>query len=117
MNVTHLVMFRLVTRGEAVSDGRTTAVDVTFGCRVVLVTFPTTVVMFTSGELDGDAKELDGLIKDLDSITLEFSDEGTKELVVVKDLAVLLIVGTTELGNDVDVNIGEVLFNIVVLPS
>lgn len=114
----HLVKFTLVTRGEAVSDDRTTAVvDVTFGCRVALVTFPTTDVTFTIEELDGDTKELDGRLKELDSTTLEFSDEGTKELVVVKDVSVLLIVGKTELTNDVDVSIGEVLFNTVVLSS
>lgn len=113
----HLVEFTLVTRGEAVSDVKTTAgVDVTFGWMVALVTFPTDV-MFTLEKLNGLSNELEGRIKELDGITLEFNDEGTKELVTVKLLFVLLIVSTTELTNDVDVDISEVLFNTVVLGS
>ena len=45
-----------------------------------------------------------------------FSD-GTKELVTVKDLCVLLIVGTTKVVKNVDIGISEVLFNTVVLFS
>lgn len=118
LDCSHLVKFTLVTRGEAVSDVKTTAVvDVTFGWMVALVTFPTTDVIFTLEKLNGVFNELEGRIKELDGITLEFSDEGTKKLVTVKLLFVLLIVGTTELTNVVDVGISEVLFNIVVLGS
>lgn len=78
--------------------------------------FPTAGVMFTLAKLDDDTG--DGRIKELDSITLEkFSDDGTKELVLTTDLSVLLIVGTTDLTNDVDAGVSEVLFNKVVLSS
>jgi len=50
-------------------------------------------------------------------VTLEKFSDGTKELVMAKDLCVLVIVGTNEVVKDVDIGISEVLFNNIVLSS
>lgn len=67
MITSHLVKFTLVTRGEAVNDDmRKVGVDVTLGCKVALVMFPTTdvtpltEVTFNLPELNEDTRVLEG---------------------------------------------------------
>jgi len=122
--ITTLVKFTLVTRGEAVNDDMiTVGADVTLGCKVALVMFPTTDVMllvdvtFNLLELDDDSTVLEGWINKLDRVSLEMFSDGSKELVMAKDLCVLVIVGTYEVVKNVDIGIGEVLFNNIVLSS
>lgn len=124
MITSHLVKFTLVTRGEAVNDDMiTVGADVTLGCKVALVMFPTTDVMllvdvtFNLLELDDDSTVLEGWINKLDRVSLEMFSDGSKELVMAKDLCVLVIVGTYEAVKNVDIGIGEVLFNNIVLSS
>ena len=79
--------FKLVTTGEAVKDDRTTAVDVTFGCKEGLVKFVTTVETFTFTMLDDDKTELVGSNTELDNIATEPLNDGvTKELELVTAL-------------------------------
>lgn len=62
----------------------------------------------TVAEPDGNMEELDGCITELDSITAKvLNGDGTNELVLTKDISVLLIVG----------RINEVLFDTVELAS
>ena len=67
MITSHLVKFTLVTRGEAVNDDmRKVGVEVTLGCKVALVMFPTTDVTplidvtFNLPELNDDTRVLVG---------------------------------------------------------
>jgi len=68
-------------------------------------------------ELNDDTRVLEGWIKELESIEREKFSDGTKELVTAKDLCVLVIVATIEVVKNVDIGIGEVLFNKEVLSS
>ena len=78
----------------------------------------TTDVALTVEERDGNMEELDSCITELDIITAEvLNGDGTNELVLTKDISLLLIVGTTALINNDDVGIGEVLFDTVELAS
>ena len=66
MIISHLVKSVLFTRGEAVNDDMIiVGADVTLGCKVALVMFPTTdvmlliVVTFNLTELDDDTRVLE----------------------------------------------------------
>lgn len=88
-------------------------VGVTLGCKVALID-----VKFSLPELNDDTRVLEGWIKELEIIIIleKFSDE-TKELVMAKDLCVLVIVATIKVVKNVDIGIGELLFNKEVLSS
>ena len=108
--VSHLVKFTLVAIGEDISNDRTGVVgEVRFGCKVAVEKVWTTDVALTVAEPDGNMEELDGCITELDSITAKvLNGDGTNELVLTKDISVLLIVGTTALVNNNDVGIDTV---------
>lgn len=108
-DVARLVKFTLVVIGEDINNDRTAVVgEVRFGCKVTLEKVWTTDVALTVAEPDGNMEELDGCITELDSITAKvLNGDGTNELVLTKDISVLLIVG----------RINEVLFDTVELAS